>query len=103
MAAMHQAIENRPYCRICGTVQGLDPHHIVPRSLTQCDDQDNLCVLCRGCHDSVHRKDTELGSYLSVEEQAKAVMLTGSLTLACKLLYPRTYAGEVTFGVGWPE
>lgn len=41
-------------CRACGSVHGLDVHHVVLRSLGGSDEPENLIALCRGCHESVH-------------------------------------------------
>lgn len=102
-AAMRRVREERPYCRICGTVVNLHVHHICPRSRVQNDEPDNLVVLCAEHHSGVHNRTVDLGSYLSAEEQAKAVLLTGSLSLAQKLLYPTEQESKATSGVGWPE
>lgn len=101
--AMHRALETRPYCRVCGTVANLHVHHIVERRRTQNDEQDNLCVLCAACHQKVHDKTLDIGSFLSPQEQAKVVLLTGSLTLAMKHLYPTEQESKATSGIGWPE
>lgn len=100
--AMRAVLAANPFCRVCGTTTGLDCHHVVNRSLSQrgAENEDNLIVLCRSCHDSVHGKEIDLQSYLSTAEQAHAVLMTGSLELARKLLCPSAYA---TSGIGWPD
>jgi 5-methylcytosine-specific restriction endonuclease McrA len=87
-STMKEALDMRPYCRVCSTTVALHVHHIVERRRTQNDEIDNLCVLCQHCHQLVHDKKIDLGSFLSPEEQAKAVLLTGSISLAEKLLWP---------------
>lgn len=91
--AMQTALASSPQCRTCGTTTGLQVHHVVPRRRTQkgAEAQDNLVVLCVTCHRAVHDKDIDLQSYLTTEEQAHAVLLTGSLELARQLLCPSAY------------
>lgn len=38
-------------CERCGRRGTLDPHHVLPRSRGGADDEHNLTILCRGCHD----------------------------------------------------
>ena len=49
--------------RVCFTCSGRghEVHHIVPRSLfvkgdTRRDEERNLCLLCRECHDQAHTR-----------------------------------------------
>ena len=87
-AAMRRAVSAAGACRICSTPYGLDAHHIVPRSLVQCDDPENLVVLCRDCHRRVHEKKIDLGMHLTRAEAAKSVLLLGTLHRAHRFLYP---------------
>ena len=46
-------------CEICGAVQGLDRHHVIPRRMggtkdEAVHDEDNLITLCRSCHRNLH-------------------------------------------------
>lgn len=74
-------------CQVCGN-EAHHRHHIVPRSVTQCDDPENLIGLCWRCHASVHAKTIDLGIYLTRSQAAKAVLLMGTLHAAHTLLYP---------------
>ena len=69
----------------------LHRHHIVPRSLAQCDDALNLIVLCDEHHRRVHARTFDLGILLSPGQGAKAVYLLGTVHKAHKLLYPSEY------------
>lgn len=40
-------------CRVCGSYQKLEIHHIVPRGLGRYHDYCNLILLCSVCHDAV--------------------------------------------------
>lgn len=40
-------------CRVCGAVEQLTVHHIVPWVKSRNDDKSNLITLCRSCHMSV--------------------------------------------------
>ncbi len=74
-------------CRICGRADA-QPHHIVPRSLVQCDDPENIVGLCGLCHRDVHERVVDLGAHLTRAEGAKAVLLMGTLSRAYEYLYP---------------
>jgi len=46
-------------CEVCGKCgradrSGFDIHHIIPRSQGGGNDIDNLCCLCRRCHNAAH-------------------------------------------------
>ena len=74
-------------CQVCGG-RAAHRHHIVPRSITQCDDYENLIGLCEDCHRRVHAKTIDLGLYLTPTQSAKAVVLLGTLYRAFHFLYP---------------
>jgi hypothetical protein len=42
-------------CNKCRKVTALTRHHIVPRSEGGSDDETNIELICRPCHDRVHR------------------------------------------------
>jgi len=75
-------------CQYCGIAEARHRHHIVPRSITQCDDPENLIALCPTCHSNVHAKSIDLGICLTASQGAKAVLLCGTLYRAFMLLYP---------------
>ena len=75
-------------CQVCGSRQGLSRHHIVPRGMAQCDDPENLVVLCDTDHRRVHRHELDLGTYLTPAQGAKAVLLLRTVWAAWRLLYP---------------
>jgi 5-methylcytosine-specific restriction endonuclease McrA len=41
-------------CQFCGSVAGVEVHHIEPRSRLGNDREDNLITLCTPCHRKVH-------------------------------------------------
>ena len=52
-------------CEICGSIQGLDRHHVVPRRMggtkdPAVHDESNLMTLCRQCHRNLHEARWEL-------------------------------------------
>jgi hypothetical protein len=57
------AVAGRP-CIVCRGIGGVDPAHLIPRSLGGCGDR--LCVvpLCRGCHRAYDRGQLDLLPYL---------------------------------------
>lgn len=85
MAKVAKVICQVPYCE---TRTGLHRHHIVNRALAQCDDPENLIVLCDEHHRAVHRKEVDIGIYLTPAQGAKAVLLLGTVYRACQFLYP---------------
>jgi 5-methylcytosine-specific restriction endonuclease McrA len=74
-------------CRICGRNE-VHAHHIVARSIVQCDEPENIVGLCGGCHRAVHDHALDLGPHLTRSEAAKAVLLMGTLSRAYEYLYP---------------
>ena len=75
-------------CQVCQLNQAQHRHHIVNRSITQCDDPENLIALCDPCHRAVHAKTIDLGISLTRSQAAKAVLLMGTLSRAYDFLYP---------------
>jgi 5-methylcytosine-specific restriction endonuclease McrA len=69
------ALEDQGECRLCGTPNNLDPHHIISRSLRQNDSPENIMALCRRCHDLVHKID--LWPFLTEGEKRHAEGLVG--------------------------
>jgi hypothetical protein len=37
-------------CAVCGSTNGLECHHIIPRSRGGIGEPSNLCMLCKSCH-----------------------------------------------------
>lgn len=46
-------------CKLCGSKEEIDAHHIIPLPLGT-NEQDNLICLCRSCHQKVHRGDLKI-------------------------------------------
>ncbi len=89
--AMRERFDAEPRCRVCRSQNGVQVHHIVPRRIIRCDDAENLVPLCFLCHQNVHDHRLDLLGALTKEEQAKAVLLTGSIESARMLLCPSAY------------
>src|ERR1700733_9845821 len=43
-------------CQSCGCIEGLQVHHISPRSRLGDDTAENLIALCAKCHQNLHRR-----------------------------------------------
>ena len=43
-------------CQSCGNRRNLQVHHILPRSQSGDDTEENLTTLCSECHDQVHSR-----------------------------------------------
>lgn len=80
-------------CRVCGDTGDLQAAHIVPRSLapTGGEDPRNIVPLCGprhspSCHVRYDAGHLDLEPFLTADEQAYAVTLTGSLTGALRVI-----------------
>ncbi len=93
MVTIRERFDAEPRCRICRSGDSVQLHHIVPRRVTQCDDADNLVPLCWLCHQEIHDHKRDLLGALTAQEQAKAVLLTGSIEGARMVLCPSAYLG----------
>lgn len=62
-------------CEACGHSHkinnGLDIHHILPRSRGGKDNIDNLMCLCRRCHDKVHNEGMHVSLDTSLLDRTK--------------------------------
>ena len=43
-------------CAICGSLEFLEFHHIIPKQSGGTDDYDNIIVLCACCHATIHNR-----------------------------------------------
>ena len=89
-------------CRSCGTTGRLDAAHIISRSIKGVDNQsaDNICPLCRRCHEAQHRGELKLiaSGLLTTEEQAAAVLSAGSIHQAVELIDGRGASNQLDTG-----
>ncbi len=53
---LHQEILKRDgwRCQACGSLRGLEVHHIQRRSQSGDDSEDNLITVCSDCHRAIH-------------------------------------------------
>ena len=54
---LHRSVLERDgwRCQTCGSREGLEVHHIEPRSQLGHDTEENLITLCHNCHREVHQ------------------------------------------------
>ena len=64
-------------CIVCGSDRGIDPAHLIPRSLGGCGDP--LCVVpaCRRCHRAYDRGELDLLPYLEPGWRAQLAHAVG--------------------------
>ncbi len=56
-AMRHRVLERDGWrCQLCGSMSGVEVHHIEHRSQGGSDCEDNLIALCSQCHNLVHRE-----------------------------------------------
>ena len=57
-AVLHRQILERDNwrCQVCGSMQGLQVHHLQFRSHAGDDDERNLITLCNACHQDIHKQ-----------------------------------------------
>jgi hypothetical protein len=74
------AVAGRP-CIVCGAERGIDPAHVIPRSLGGCGDP--LCVvpLCRTCHRAYDEGRLDLLPYLEPAWRAQLAHAVGHIGL----------------------
>ena len=71
-------------CNRCKKSLPLTRHHIVPRSEGGSDDEDNIELVCRPCHDRIHRARTRPRASTKAERRARKTRI-------------RTYKAQVQF------
>lgn len=81
------ALKGEDACRVCGSVDGLQLHHIIPRSVSTAtrDEIRNGMTLCVVCHMKWHRKTLTIYRDLFTDEEwgfLRSVDLMGQDTLA---------------------
>jgi hypothetical protein len=74
------AVAGRP-CIVCGATHGVDPAHLIPRSLGGCGDP--LCVvsLCRRYHRAYDRGELDLLPYVEPAWRAQLAHAVGHVGL----------------------
>lgn len=96
MKPTHQKVTDEGECRSCGvpdSIHGLDPAHVIPKSLGGKNNYESVIPLCRACHDAQHRGEIELLPLMTRSEQVEAVRAVG-LARAYRYLTNRTEAGN---------
>lgn len=80
-AGRRKCLSPESECRLCGARRSLERHHLVPRSQTGDDVDENLIPLCTPCHRKVTENDPEalalLRGRLFPEEEAYCAFRMG--------------------------
>jgi 5-methylcytosine-specific restriction endonuclease McrA len=59
---LHQVLERDGWrCQCCGSMTGLQSHHLQFRSHAGDDDERNLITLCYACHQVLHNAKPSIG------------------------------------------
>ena len=69
------------FCCACGSINGLEVHHLVPKSSGGTDDEKNLLTICFECHGKVHgmvRKDIRTLTIAGLSKAKKRGVKFGS-------------------------
>jgi hypothetical protein len=72
--------QRRP-CIVCGGTHGVDPAHLIPRSLGGCGDALCVTALCRGCHRAYDTGDLDLLPHLEPAWRAQLAHAVGHVGL----------------------
>lgn len=76
-------------CRVCKSARfGLDAAHVIPRSLNPTDQamtEDAIVPLCRLCHTAYDAHELDLLPYLTISEQAQAVISAQGIARAYQI------------------
>ena len=61
--AMIQCVEEAGKCELCGSIKGLEAHHIIPVACGGSENHENLICVCRVCHTKLtpHSELTKIG------------------------------------------
>jgi hypothetical protein len=78
------AIAGRP-CIVCGARHGIDPAHLIPRSLGGCADPLCVVALCRLCHRAYDEGRLNLLAYLEPAWRAQLAHAVGHVGLIAAL------------------
>jgi hypothetical protein len=65
------------FCVACGSIKGLNHHHLVPQSRGGSDEEWNLITLCRECHGLLHGVEWSNDASTLVREGQKRAMERG--------------------------
>jgi hypothetical protein len=74
------AVAGRP-CIACGATTGIDPAHLIPRSLGGCGDPVCVVPLCRSCHRAYDRGELDLLPHLEPAWRAQLAHAVGHVGL----------------------
>lgn len=88
-----QKVAREGRCRNCGTTQGLEAAHLIPRSRVGpnggAEDERNIIPLCNlfqnACHEAYDHKRLSIARIVTVEERAYMVQLVGEGETARRL------------------
>ena len=78
-------------CRVCGAISNLEAAHIIPRSIAPNGGEgaNSIVELCQRDHFRYDNYQLDLAPYLTAEEMAQAVIATGSLASATRVISGR--------------
>jgi 5-methylcytosine-specific restriction endonuclease McrA len=66
-AAIQRKVMSEPLCRACRLEKAVDGHHVLLKSQSGDDIEDNIVPLCRACHRDYH--EARIGIRLTLDER----------------------------------
>lgn len=86
--AARMKVDTEGRCRVCKAAGELDAAHVIPRSVSPVEgsqDERAIVGLCRRHHTAYDQHRLDLLPYLTVEEQAHAVVQAGGIAAAYRI------------------
>lgn len=104
--AARAKVETEGVCRVCGIGGRLEAAHVIPRSINPTEanmDPAGIVPLCPNHHRLYDSHDLSLLEHMTVEEQARAVIMASGLESARHIITGRRVTGYQLSQSGWQK